>query len=72
MPVLCSVLIGRAASLEALVRLLADAAGGRGCTVTVSGEAGIGKSRLVAAARSAALARGFTVVQGNYFETDRA
>lgn len=71
MPVLCPVLIGRAASLEALVRLLADAAGGRGCTVTVSGEAGIGKSRLVAEARSAAVARGFTVVQGNCFETDR-
>lgn len=48
MPVLCPVLIGRAASPEALDRLLADAAGGRGCTVTVPGEAWIGKSRLVA------------------------
>ena len=41
-------LIGRAAELEALEGLLARAASGSGGALLVAGEAGIGKSRLVA------------------------
>lgn len=40
-------LVGRAVELAALDGLLAHAAGGRGAFVTVSGPAGIGKSRIV-------------------------
>lgn len=50
-PVICSAFIGRAAELGALAEQRVAAARGRGSCVVVSGEAGIGKSRLVAAFR---------------------
>src|SRR5438270_11616342 len=67
------ILVGRtaAATLEALKQALAHAAGGTGRTVLLAGEAGIGKSRLVAEAR--ALAQdSFIVLEGHCFEPDGA
>ena len=71
-PVVCPVLIGRAAHVDALRRALDQAAGGAGGALLLAGEAGIGKSRLVAEARTLAGGRGFLVLQGRTFETDRA
>lgn len=47
-------LVGRAAELDDLDDLLASAAGGRGATVLVEGEAGIGRTGLVEALTSSA------------------
>jgi len=68
---LCPILIGRNAQLAALTRLLDQACTGHGQIALVSGEAGIGKSRLVAELKSLATKQGFTVWQGNCFEPDR-
>jgi predicted ATPase/DNA-binding CsgD family transcriptional regulator len=71
-PILCPVLIGRMHDLTAL-RLLADRAkSGQGQIVLLSGEAGIGKSRLVAEVKSYAAAHDFLLVQGSCFPTDHA
>jgi predicted ATPase len=70
-PVTCPVLIGRAAYVQALNRWVAEARGGHGQAVLVAGEAGIGKSRLVAKAKARAAGEGLLVLQGNYFEPDR-
>lgn len=67
---LSPVLIGRATQVEYLRRrLTATAASG---TVILSGEAGIGKSRLVLEARALAEGAGFEVLQGSCFERDSA
>jgi DNA-binding CsgD family transcriptional regulator/tetratricopeptide (TPR) repeat protein len=71
-PVVCPVLLGRDAYLDALRRLLDHSAAGSGATLLVSGEAGLGKTRLAAEARRGAAERGFLVVQGNCFEPDRS
>src|SRR5579864_2053689 len=71
-PVVCPVLIGRTAYVQALTRCIAEARGGRGQMVLVVGEAGIGKSRLVAEAKTRAGDEGLFVLQGNCFEPDRS
>src|SRR5437764_14308632 len=70
-PVVCPVLIGRAAYMQALSRCIAEAPGRRGQVVLVAGEAGIGKSRLVAEAKARAADEGLLVLQGHCFEPDR-
>lgn len=62
---------GRAGEVEELVRRLDLAAAGRRQVAFVEGEAGIGKSRLVAEARAAAQARGFQVFLGRCEELER-
>src|SRR5947207_14564486 len=71
-PILCPVLIGRGAELTALRLLVDRARSGKGQLVLLSGEAGIGKSRLVAEARTYATAQGFLLLQGQCFPTDRS
>jgi tetratricopeptide (TPR) repeat protein/DNA-binding CsgD family transcriptional regulator len=71
-PILCPALIGRTSHLEALTRLVDQARGGSGQTVLISGEAGIGKSRLVAELKTRAAQEGFSILQGSCFEPDRA
>src|SRR5438034_2317526 len=71
-PILCPVLIGRGAELTALHLLLDRARSGTGQIVLLSGEAGIGKSRLVAEAKTYATAQGFFLLQGQCFPTDRS
>ena len=71
-PILSPVLIGRTSHLEALTRLIDQALGGSGQTAIISGEAGIGKSRLVAELKNHAARDGFDILQGSCFESDRA
>jgi len=71
-PVVCPVLIGRAAELTALENCLQAAARGQGGVVLLSGEAGIGKSRLVAELRREAHAFDFQLFGGQCFPTDRS
>src|SRR5262249_17845090 len=55
-----------------LLGVLDELASGRGRSVLVAGEAGMGKSRLVTYAREEAAARGIALVQGTCFENDSA
>ena len=71
-PVVCPVLVGRAASLESLNHLLDEARSGVGQTALVAGEAGIGKSRLVGEAKARAASLGVLLLQGNCFEPDQS
>ena len=52
--VVCPILIGRTESLASFERVVAQAQSGQGHTLLVSGEAGIGKSRLVAEVKARA------------------
>src|SRR5215472_2424116 len=57
-------LVGREAELAVLDRLASDALAGRGRAVVIEGEAGIGKSRLVAEATAGLPRRGAAVLSG--------
>src|SRR5579859_4732864 len=70
-PVTCPVLIGRARELAFLERLLHDDSRGVGQVVLLRGEAGIGKSRLIAAAKAAASQTGYLILESSCFEADR-
>ena len=59
------VFVGRAAELAALDHALETAAAGRTTTVLIGGDAGVGKSRLLAAWNDRARERGATVVLGS-------
>src|SRR5713226_5919409 len=71
-PVICPVLIGRAHDLTTLHLLVDRAQSGQGQVALVSGEAGIGKSRLVAEVKTYAASHDFLLVQGSCFPTDHA
>jgi DNA-binding CsgD family transcriptional regulator len=62
--VLCPVLVGRGEETARLQAALAAAQGGRGGTVLVTGEAGIGKSRLIQETARAASGQGVVVLAG--------
>jgi DNA-binding NarL/FixJ family response regulator len=70
----CPITIGRERELESIRRLIdqLQAPSAAGTTVLITGEAGIGKSRLIAEARSYAMRRGVRVLQGAAFEMDGA
>jgi DNA-binding CsgD family transcriptional regulator len=70
-PILCPILVGRAPYLDSLEQRLQRVRDGQGQTLLLAGEAGIGKSRLVAEAKSVATQQSFTLLQGNCFEPDR-
>src|SRR3569833_485504 len=70
--VVCPTLIGRDAALAAARHALDRAGQGHGGTLLVSGEAGIGKSRLVRDLAAGAREQGFVVLEGACFEPDRA
>jgi predicted ATPase len=71
-PIICPVLIGRSTELTSLRALLERVKGGQGQVALLSGEAGIGKSRLVAETRAVATAEDFLVLQGSCFPTDQS
>jgi len=66
---LCPVLIERSDQLGALTAALDETACGRGQTVFVTGDAGVGKSRLAREAWELASARGFHVLTGRGTES---
>jgi DNA-binding CsgD family transcriptional regulator/tetratricopeptide (TPR) repeat protein len=68
----CPVLIGRDAPLAHLRGLVDRAGVGSRHLMLISGEAGLGKSRLVAEATTYARQRGFRVLTGVSFPRDRA
>src|SRR5215471_10467319 len=69
-PIVCPVVIGRTIELTALHQLIESTKSGLGQVALLSGEAGIGKSRLVKEVITYAVAQDFRVVQGNCFPTD--
>ena len=69
-PLICPVFIGRAPERDALSRLINRTRSGQGQVALVCGEAGIGKSRLVAEAKAYAAAQDFLLLQGNCFQMD--
>lgn len=70
--ILCPILIGRDLGVAALSRLLDQVHTGHGQIALISGEAGIGKSRLLAELSAQASQQGFLILVGRCFETDRA
>jgi predicted ATPase len=74
-PIVCPILVGRDAQLAVLDRLIAEAHAGAGGIALISGEAGVGKSRLVAQARERFLSRATPqtplALAGRCFEPDR-
>ncbi len=71
-PVVCPITVGRERYLDLLDGIVARVGDGAGQTVLVAGEAGVGKSRMVAEVKARATARGLLILQGNCFETDRS
>jgi predicted ATPase/DNA-binding CsgD family transcriptional regulator len=69
-PVICPVMIGHVAELEAIHQRIDGVTGGRGQCVLITGEAGVGKSRLAAEVQSYAAERGFVLLQGTCFPQD--
>jgi DNA-binding CsgD family transcriptional regulator/tetratricopeptide (TPR) repeat protein len=65
------VVVGRVSQLAALEANLDAACHGQGRTILLAGEAGIGKSRLVAEARARAAAHQMRILEGDCFEPDR-
>lgn len=72
-PLVCPVLVGREADLAALGEVIREVGVGSGRTVLLSGEAGVGKTRLIGALCARATSDGFAhVLQGACFERDRS
>jgi DNA-binding NarL/FixJ family response regulator len=61
-------MVGRDGELGRLLTLLDDAEAGRSVVALVSGDAGVGKSRLISEAAMLAAGRGFTVLSGHCAE----
>jgi DNA-binding CsgD family transcriptional regulator len=67
----CPVVVGRDGELAALAEVFGQAASGPGVCVVVTGEAGVGKTRLVTEAAGRARERGQAVLAGRSTPTDR-
>jgi predicted ATPase/DNA-binding CsgD family transcriptional regulator len=70
-PVVSPVLIGRANHLAILHTLIDEAKNGKRQVLLISGEAGIGKSRLVSEAKTYAR-QSMSILQGDCFESDQS
>jgi len=71
-PAVCPSLIGRTTDLATLHQLIDQVKGGRGHVALLSGEAGIGKSRLVTGVKTEASSHDLWLLQGSCFPTDFA
>lgn len=71
-PVVCPIVIGRDDEIAALEQALRQTLEGHGQTILIAGEAGVGKSRLIAATRARADRLGILRLQGQCFEPDAA
>ena len=69
--VISPTLIGRTEELAAVSQRLQLARAGQGQVILISGEAGVGKTRLTEEIKAQAIRSGFSVLQGNCFEPDR-
>ena len=69
---LCPVVVGRATETARLRSALAAAEGGAGGVVFLTGEAGIGKSRLAGELAAEARSRGLNVLTGRAVPARRA
>jgi len=69
-PVVCPILVGRAHDLAALHLLIEQTKRGQGQVALLCGEAGVGKSRLLAEIKRDATAQDFLALQGNCFQED--
>src|SRR5260370_17587725 len=69
-PVICPVLIGRTPDLAVLHLCIEQVRSGKGQVALLCGEAGIGKSRLLAEIKTSATRQGFQYLQGICFPTD--
>jgi DNA-binding CsgD family transcriptional regulator len=69
-PVLCPILVGRDDELELFDRLIAEAVSGIGSAVFLSGQAGLGKTRLIRAADRKAESAGLRVHGGSVAPQD--
>jgi DNA-binding CsgD family transcriptional regulator/tetratricopeptide (TPR) repeat protein len=69
-PVICPVTIGRAHERNALSQLINRTRSGRGQVALLSGEAGMGKSHLIAEIKAKAASEDFLVLQGICFQMD--
>jgi len=70
-PLLCPLIVGRDELLELADQLIREAAQGRGRTVLLSGQAGLGKTRLIRAMIRKAEAAGLRVNGGSVAPQDR-
>src|SRR5580692_2886448 len=61
-------IVGRAAELGLMRELLTEAAAGQSVVLLVSGDAGVGKTRLLTELSTEAAGRGFTVLSGRCAE----
>ena len=71
-PAICPILLGRTTDLATLHQLIDQLKGGREQVALLSGEAGIGKSRLVTEVKNEASSHDFWLMQGSCFPTDLA
>jgi DNA-binding CsgD family transcriptional regulator len=71
-PFISPVVVGREREAATLHSLIDLARQGRGHVLLLSGEAGIGKSRLLAEGKKLASEQGFHILQGACFPTDRS
>src|SRR5262245_5872802 len=69
--VISPTLIGRAEQVALLNKLMTLAGHGQSSLALITGEAGVGKSRLVAEIKAIAGQQGAGIVQGRCFEQDR-
>lgn len=69
-PMITPRLVGRTSQLATLQLLVEQAKRGEGRLVLISGEAGIGKSRLVAEVKTSSASQGFLLLQGFCFPAD--
>jgi predicted ATPase len=74
-PVICPIFIGRTSQVALFNRLVAEVSAGNTTSpfqvITITGEAGIGKSRFVYEVTSTAIEHGSTVLEGRCFEQDQ-
>jgi len=71
-PVICPTLIGRTDEIAVFHKLIDEVKSGKGQVILLCGEAGIGKSRLIAELKTEAFAQGFQSLQGSCFPTDHS